>query len=118
VCHLILFLPAFTLPIFWFLPLSSALPFYLFFLAISFFLYLKVFQAMRRRVKTGREAMLDRKALVIKDIDPEGKIEYASEIWDAAANGKRFLKGDRIIIRGFQGLSLIVEEIPFEKNIN
>ena len=72
---------------------------------------------MRRRVRTGRKAMLGRKALVIKDIDPEGKIEYASEIWDAAGNGKRFLKGDRIIIRGFQGLSLVVEEIPFEKNI-
>ena len=40
----------------------------------------------------------------------EGKIQYASEIWNATAEGKRFLKGERIKICGFRGLKLLVEK--------
>jgi membrane-bound ClpP family serine protease len=61
-------------------------------------------------VRTGQEAMLGKEGLVVKDIDPEGKIQYASEIWDAMAEGKRLLKGERVKIIGFQGLRLLVEE--------
>jgi len=111
-CHLILFLPFFALPLFWVLPFGTALPLYLFILATSFLLYLKVFQAMHQEAQTGQEAMLKKKALVIEDIDPEGKIQYAGEIWDATGEGKRFLKGEQVIIRKFSGLSLIVDEIP------
>jgi len=111
-CHLILFLPAFALPLFWVLPFGIALPLYLFILTISFFLYFKVFQAMHQGIKTGQEAMLKKKALVIEDINPEGKIQYAGEIWDAQGEGKKFLKGEQVVIREFNGLSLIVDEIP------
>ena len=109
-CHLILFLPVFALPVFWFFPLTTALPFYLFILGISLFIYFKVFGAMRLEVRTGQEAMLGKEGLVVEDIDPEGKIQYASEIWDAMAEGRRFLKGERVRISGFQGLRLLVEE--------
>ncbi len=109
-CHLILFLPVFALPVFWFFPLTTALPSYLFILGISLFIYFKVFGAMRMEVQTGQEAMLGKEGLVVKDIDPEGKIQYASEIWDAMAEGKRLLKGERVKIIGFQGLRLLVEE--------
>ena len=60
-CHLILFTPVFALPVFWFFPLNTALPIYISILAISGFLYFKVFQAMRLEVRTGQEAMLGRK---------------------------------------------------------
>lgn len=115
-CHLILFLPAFALPLFWVLPLGTVLPLYLFILAISFFLYFKVFQAMHKEVRTGQEAMLNKKALVVEDINSEGKIQYAGEIWDAKGEGKRFIKGEHVIIKEFSGLSLIVCEVPFEKD--
>lgn len=115
-CHLILFLPAFALSLFWVLPSGIALSLYLFILAISFILYFKVFQAMHQGVKTGQEAMLKKKALVIEDINPEGKIQYAGEIWDAKGKGKRFLKGEQVLIKEFSGLSLIVGEVPFEKD--
>jgi membrane-bound ClpP family serine protease len=71
---------------------------------------------MHQGVKTGQEAMLKKKALVIEDIDPEGKIQYANEIWDAKGEGKRFLKGEQVLIKEFSGLSLIVDEMPFEKD--
>ncbi len=65
---------------------------------------------MRQEVKTGQEAMLGKKGLVVEDIDPEGKIQYANEIWDATARGSRFLKGEQVKIRGIRGLVLQVEK--------
>ncbi len=113
-CHLILFLPFFAVPLFWIFPFTTALPLYLFVLGISLFLYFKIFQAMRQEVKTGQEAMLGQKGLVVEDIDPEGKIQYANELWDATARGSRFLKGEQVKIRGIRGLVLQVERIPSE----
>ncbi len=113
-CHLILFLPFFAVPLFWIFPFTTALPLYLFVLGISLFLYFKIFQAMRQEVKTGQEAMLGQKGLVVEDIDPEGKIQYANEIWDATARESRFLKGEQVKIRGISGLVLQVEKMPVE----
>ena len=75
------------------------------------FLYFKIFKAMRQDVKTGREAMIGKKALVVEDINPEGKVQYAAEIWDATAKGVCFLKGEQVKISGFSGLVLQVEKI-------
>ena len=113
-CHLILFLPFFAVPIFWLFPITTALPLYFLVLGISLFLYFKIFQAMRQKVKTGREAMLGKKGLVVEDIDPEGKVQYANEIWDATAGGSRFLKGEQVKIMGIRGLVLLVEKMPGE----
>jgi membrane-bound ClpP family serine protease len=82
---------------------------------ISGFLYFKVFQAMRSEVLTGQEAMLGKEGLVVEDIAPEGKVQYASETWDAMTKGKRFVKGEKVKISGFQGMRLLVEERPPEK---
>ena len=110
-CHLILFLPFFALTLFWIFPFTTALPLYILILGISLFLYFKIFKAMRQQVKTGREAMIGKKALVVEDIDPEGKIQYAGEIWDASARKSRILKGEQVKINGFRGLVLQVEKI-------
>jgi membrane-bound ClpP family serine protease len=112
---LILFTPVFALPLFWFFPLNTALPIYISILVISGFLYFKVFQAMRSEVLTGQEAMLGKEGLVVEDIAPEGKVQYASETWDAMTKGKRFVKGEKVKISGFQGMRLLVEERPPEK---
>jgi membrane-bound ClpP family serine protease len=113
-CHLILFLPFFALPLFWIFPFTTALPLYILVLGISLFLYFKIFKAMRQQVKNGREAMIGKKALVVEDIDPEGKIQYAGDLWDATARGSRFLKGEQVKISGFRGLVLQVEKILSE----
>ena len=110
-CHLILMLPLFALPLFWIFPFTTALPLYILILGISLFLYFKIFKAMRQQVKTGREAMIGKKALVVEDINPEGKIQYAGEIWDATAGEGCFLKGEQVKIRAFRGLVLQVEKI-------
>jgi membrane-bound serine protease (ClpP class) len=116
-CHLILFLPAFGLSLFWVFLFSTALPLYLLVLGISLFLYFKVFQAMRRKVLTGQEAMLGRNGLVIEDIDPEGKIQCASEIWNAATIGKRFLKGEKVRVTRIKGLRVLVEGMSVDSDL-
>jgi membrane protein implicated in regulation of membrane protease activity len=114
-CHLIFFLPVFGLPIFWFLPFKTALVVYLTVCAISLLLYYKIFQALHSRVCTGKEAMMGKTAVVIRNIDPEGKIQYATEIWRASAHGKKFLEGEKVLIKGVYGLNLLVAEAPVEK---
>ena len=60
--------------------------------------------------------MLGRTGLVVQDIDPEGKIQYAAEIWNAIADGKKFAKGDKVIIQGFSwGLRVLVQETSVKR---
>ena len=71
---------------------------------------------MRMKPWNGKEAMLGKTGLVIQDIDPEGKIQYATEIWTAMADGKKFAKGDKVLIGGFGwGLRVRVQEIPAKR---
>ena len=115
-CHLIFFIPFFALPVFWVFPFNVALTIYLIICGISFIIYFKIFQAMRMKPWNGKEAMLGRTGLVIQDINPEGKIQFATETWNAIADGKKFVKGDKVIINGFSwGLTVRVQEAPAEK---
>ncbi len=80
-------------------------------------LYWKIYQAMTSKVLTGQEGMLRKTGMVIQDIDPEGKIKYATEIWNAVAEGKKLMEGEKVIISGFSyGLRVIVAEPPVERN--
>jgi membrane protein implicated in regulation of membrane protease activity len=95
-CHLIFFLPIFGLPVFWFFPFKTALILYLTICAISLFLYYKIFQAMRAKIRNGQAAMLGQTGVVLQNIDPEG---------------------EKVIISGFSyGLRVIVKEAPIERN--
>jgi membrane protein implicated in regulation of membrane protease activity len=114
-CHLVLFLPVFALPIFWLFPFETALPIYLVISAVSLVMYFLIFKALRMKPQVGREAMLGRIGVVTKDISPEGKIEYAAEIWNAMTDGRKFSVGEKVIIDGFWGLNLLVKEAPAEK---
>ena len=116
-CHLIFLLPIFGLPVFWFFPFKTALILYLAICAISLFLYYKIFQTMHAKVRNGLEAMLGKTGVVLLNIDPEGKTKYATEIWNAVAEGEKFLRGEKVVISGFSyGLRVIVKEAPGKSN--
>ena len=71
---------------------------------------------MRMKPWNGKEAMVGRSGLVIQDIAPEGKIQYATEIWNALTRGDNFSEGEKVKISGFDwGLRLVVEKIPAKK---
>jgi membrane-bound ClpP family serine protease len=90
---------------------------YVFIVGVSILLYYKIFQAMHAKVRNGQEAMLGKTGVVLKNIDPEGKIKYATEIWNAVAAGKNFWEGEKVVISGFSyGMRIMVEEAPVEGN--
>jgi len=64
--------------------------------------------AQRRKAVTGEAGMIDALGVARTDLDPEGKVMVRGEIWDARAQGK-ILKGMRVRVRGFDGLTLLVE---------
>ena len=57
-CHLVLLLPVFALPVFWLLPPAVATVLYAAVAAISLVLYLYTFKAMRKPRLNGAEAMI------------------------------------------------------------
>ena len=87
---------------------------YLVILGLSILLYYKIFIAMKIDPLLGKEAMLGKIGIVIKDIAPEGKIMYMSEIWNAYAKGKKFSVGDEVVIKDFWRMQVLVQEIPAE----
>ncbi len=109
-CHIVLFSPILALLLFLFLPFRTALPAYLAVLLAAAFVYFKIIAGMKSKVQTGMEGMADGEAVVVEDIDPEGKVRFGNELWAATAEGKRFSEGEMVKIYGFQGLKVIVGE--------
>ena len=103
--------PVLALLLFYYLPFETALPIYGIILIISGFCYYIMFKSMRMKAKIGMETRIGKEALVIEDIDPEGKVQIDSEIWDATGRGRRFRKGERVRVCGYEGLMLVVEPL-------
>ena len=108
-------MPFFALPVFWLFPFPMALTIYLIIAGIFLFLYFLIFKAMMAKPLVGKEAMVGKTGVVIKDIAPEGKIQYATEIWNAMTRGKNFSVGEQVMIHGFRGMNVLVREVPTEK---
>jgi membrane-bound ClpP family serine protease len=106
-------LPILGLIFFFFLPFWAALPLYLCCLILSGLMYYGMFSVMggKRKVQTGFEKFIDEEAVVVEDLNPEGKVQIDDEIWKATAKAKRFQKGKKVRISGAQGLTLIVEDL-------
>jgi membrane-bound ClpP family serine protease len=109
-CHVILLSPVLALPLFFFLPFGTALPTYLTIVLGSGFVYFKIVTAMKSKVETGIEAMTDEEAVVVEEINPEGKVRFGNEIWSAATRDKRFVKGKKVKICAIDGIKVIVDE--------
>jgi len=103
--------PLLALLLFFYLPLSTALPIYIVILVVAGFCHYFMYQSMRARAKSGLEAMIGGEALVLQDIDPEGMIRFKDELWKATAGGKKIAAGKKVRILEAQGLVLIVEDI-------
>jgi membrane-bound ClpP family serine protease len=106
---IIMFAPVFALVLFWVLPFRTALPLYIPIFLFGIIVNFKMMKSMKLPVKTGLEEMIGQEALVIDDIDPEGKVRISSELWAATAKGKRYEQGEKVKIIGAQGLVLVVD---------
>ncbi|MDT8403197.1 NfeD family protein [Sulfuriflexus sp.] len=110
VCHLILLMPLLAIPLFWLWPVSTAVPVYSAVLILSGWVYLLVFRAMKRSVKTGSEEILQSVGEVIEVENNIASVQVHSEIWQAESSDK-LQKGDLVKVVGIKGLTLKVKHI-------
>ena len=59
--------------------------------------------------------MIGKKALVLKTIDLEGKVEIKGEIWTATARNERIVAGETVEIVAATGLVLVVRALDARK---
>jgi membrane protein implicated in regulation of membrane protease activity len=102
-------LPILGLLFFFFLPFWTALPIYLGCLLFSGLMYYGMFSVMggKRKVQAGVEKFIDEEAVVVEDLNPEGKVETRESrvSWNLAKRGNlparsRFGEGRGEIFRG------------------
>jgi membrane protein implicated in regulation of membrane protease activity len=62
----------------------------------------------RYRVRTGVEALIGTRAVVIEDCDPRGRVRLRGEIWHAHCPGGATI-GEQVTVAGLHGLTLEVE---------
>ncbi|MFQ6671773.1 MAG: NfeD family protein [Candidatus Tectimicrobiota bacterium] len=107
-CHLILMLPLLGLGLFYILPLAWALPLYGAVLLVSAILYGLIFQAYRRPVACGWEAMVGKEAEAAESFQDRGRVRYHNVLWKARSP-EPLATGERATIVGVQGMTLLVQ---------
>ena len=113
---IVMALPILGIGLFFILPFWTAFPIYLCISLFAALVYYGMFKGMGGKALMGQKKMIGREVLVVDDINPEGKVEFEGEIWTATAEDKHFFKGERVKIRRFQGMTLVVGEAFSEKN--
>ena len=61
-----------------------------------------------RKPSTGSEGMVGEVGEAVTDIDGRGKVHVVGELWDARSD-RPVRKGDAVIVKGLDGMTLIVE---------
>ncbi len=89
----VMFSPILALGLFMVLPFGNALLVYIPIFLFGAFVNIKMMTSMKLPVKTGMEEMIGEEALVVKEINPEGKVRINGEIWDARTKDKGYSQG-------------------------
>ena len=75
----------------------------------------RVASAFHSSLYFGVAAMIGRRALVVKDIAPEGKVEVWGEIWTATGGNERISAGKEVKILDAKGLVLAVDVLDEDR---
>jgi membrane-bound serine protease (ClpP class) len=65
----------------------------------------------RRRVRTGVEGHIGERAEVVRTLDPEGRVKFRGEVWNARAR-EPIAEGETVTVVGTDRLTLEVESRP------
>jgi membrane protein implicated in regulation of membrane protease activity len=120
-CHLLLFMPAIALPIFWIIPLSISVPIYMVIVITSGVLYWLIANSMRRIPRIGVESLVSTDAEVISKINPGHRAQYLvrsqGELWSARCPSVLEI-GEIVRIAAVDGISLLVNHKDKDSHIN
>jgi inner membrane protein len=106
-CHVVLLLPIFALPLFLFLPWELALIAYVAVAVVSAALYWLLWRTMQRPAARGIEGMVGGVGTVFRLRQDKMKVFYQGEIWDAVSEDRVSL-GERVEITGLDHMELVV----------
>jgi membrane-bound serine protease (ClpP class) len=67
-----------------------------------------IWWSKRRRAVTGAEALVGSTAVVVSPLRPVGQVRVAGELW-AARSAAGADPGDEVVVRGLDGLTLLVD---------
>lgn len=106
-CHLVLLLPLFGLPVFWLWPPAVAVPAYLVVAVVSAGVYYLTFVALRLPVTAGPETLVGARGQVVGVESGDLQVRVQSELWRASAN-ESLDPGESVEVQGIDGLTLKV----------
>jgi len=104
-------MPVLTLPIFWLMPLSLAIPIYTIISLITAMFYWLIAKSMRKQPETGSEGLIGATGEVVSKLGPENHAKYLvrsqGELW--SANSPDLLQtGETVSIAAVDGIRLVV----------
>ncbi len=108
---IIMFAPILALPLFSVMRFPYALFLYIVLVMISGWMHWIMHRCKHLRALSGLEAMIGESAVVLKDLDPEGKVNFRGEVWNAVTRGEKIPLGHQVTILGANGLQLIVKAV-------
>lgn len=108
-CHLVLFMPVFVLPVFWLLPWPLATAIYLTVLLLSAWLYYVVLRIMHRPSRIGLQTLVNAQGRVVKANGSCGLARIGRELWRMRSSDILF-PGEIVRVTGRHGF--VLEVIP------
>ncbi len=111
-CHLVLLMPLFGIPLFWLLPLGYALPANIALWLISAFLYRLIRKAMRKPIQDGFHSLIGTEAEVVSKRAPAHSARYLvraqGELWSAYC-ADVLEPGEQVKIVAVRGIAVVIE---------
>ncbi len=77
--------------------------------AIAAWILYAAINAQFTRVKTGKEALIGAKGVVVTELAPKGEIRVAGEFWQATAKDTQISSGQTVEVVGMEGMFLVVK---------
>lgn len=94
------------------------MPIYLVASIVTVFLAWKSWQAIRRPIASGVEAMIGAVGEALTDIEKQGQVRYRGEIWSArTATQELIAQGEPVVIIKLEGLRLVVEKVSKNEQV-
>lgn len=109
-CHVLLILPLLALPVFWFWPLTIALPVYGAAVGLAAVTYWCAVRAMRQPRQNGAEGLIRDTGQVVASELGEVRVQIRSELWEAVSTVP-LQQGDRVKVVSAEGTRLRVQKL-------
>ena len=108
-CHLVLFMPLFALPVFWLLPWPLATAIYVCVLAISAWLYYVIIKLMHSPSKIGLHTLFNANGTIVQTDGLRGLARIGRELWKVESRTPLF-EDQQVRVTGRRGFVLQVAD--------